>query len=496
MERNYTLEKLLYEIAEGKDSIPVKGIAYDSRQVKDGFIFVAIPGSKNNGADFIKEAVTGGAKFIITQEDLSNFSPDSENIYIKVKDAREALSRLAASFYGFPSRKIKVIGITGTNGKTSTTYFLESILKSADFKVGVIGTINYRIGEKIIPCLHTTPESLELQAILKEMMEEGITHVIMEVSSHALSQRRVSQVDFDMALFTNLSQDHLDYHKDMEEYLLSKNLLFEYLGELSEKNGKKVTIVNNDDPSSGRILKTVKDFPEVDVLSFSLWDKNSIYAKVIESSLSANRFSIAGGKKNIEINLSLLGRHNVYNALAAASCALALGIKEEDIKEGLSKVKSIPGRFEFVAEKQPFKVIVDYAHTEEGLRNVLKAARALSPKRIILVFGCGGDRDRLKRPLMGKAASELADFSIITSDNPRSEEPEAISAEIEKGFSKNNYRLELDRYQAIKEALKTAQAGDLVVVAGKGHENRQIFKDKAIPFDDRAVIKEILAGKV
>ena len=497
MEKRWSLDKLLQYISIEKikkaDRQEIQGIAYDSRQVRDNYLFVAIPGLKNNGANFIEEAIKRGAKAIVTQEDLLGRFEHKGISYIRVRDAREALSGLSAAFYDFPSSQLKVIGITGTNGKTSTAYFLESILKTAHLSVGLIGTINYRIGERTIPSVYTTPESLELQSLLREMVNSGISHVIMEVSSHALAQKRVSQIEFDIAVFTNLSQDHLDYHKTMQSYLSSKSLLFEYLGRFPEKDRKKVGVVNGDEPLIPEILKILKRFPEVETLSFGLGKKNIFQAKVVDSILPQNRFIIENDLEYIDVNLSLPGRHNVYNALAAAACGIRLGIDSKLVKEGLEKMKNIPGRFEFIGETLPFKIVVDYAHTEEALRNILETARSFHPRRIILIFGCGGDRDKLKRPQMGKVAERLTDFSILTSDNPRSEEPEKIIADIERGFGfKGNYQIILDRYQAIKSALKMAEPDDMIIVAGKGHETYQVYKDTVSPFDDREVVKKAL----
>jgi len=492
-----SLDKLLQHISAEKikkaDRQEIQGIAYDSRQVRESYLFVAIPGLKNNGVSFIEEAIKRGAKAVVTQENLPDSFEHKGVSYIVVGDAREALSKLSAAFYDFPSNQLKVIGVTGTNGKTSTTYFLESILKTARLSVGLIGTINYRIGERTIPSVYTTPESLELQSLLREMVDSGISHVIMEVSSHALAQKRVSQIEFDIAVFTNLSQDHLDYHETMQSYLLSKSLLFEYLGRLSKKDRKKVGVVNGDEPLIPEILKILNKFPQVETLSFGLGKKNIFQAKVVDSIFPQNRFIIDNGLEYIDVNLSLPGLHNVYNALAAAACGIKLGVDSKFVKEGLEKMKNIPGRFELVGEALPFKIVVDYAHTEDALRNVLETARAFSPRRIILIFGCGGDRDKLKRPRMGKVAEKLADFSIITSDNPRSEEPERIIADIERGFGfKGNYQIIIDRYQAIKSALKMAEPDDMIIIAGKGHETYQVYKDTVSPFEDREAVKQAL----
>ena len=497
MKKTWILKELFPSLAaekfKGDPGQEIRGIAYDSRRVEDGYLFFAIPGSRNNGIDFIDEAVRRGAKAIVTREDSPD-CPDYKGVsYVTVDDIREALSRVSSVFCGFPSRRLKIIGITGTNGKTSTAYLLESILESAHLKVGVIGTINYRMGKRIIPAVRTTPESLELNLLLKEMAACGITHVIMEVSSHALAQRRVSRIDFDIGIFTNFSQDHLDYHKGMENYFSSKNLLFEHLGRSSRRGGRKISVLNGDDPASEKILRGLEDFPQVEILSFGLREKNSFQAKIVESNAAANRFLIKNGSENIEVNLALSGRHNLYNALAAAACSAGLEIDAGFIKEGLEKVKNIPGRFEFIGEALPFKIVVDYAHTEEALRNILEASGDFNPKKIILVFGCGGERDKSKRPLMGKAAGELAHFSILTSDNPRGESPEKIIADIEAGFGREkNYQVVLDRYQAIKSALEMARPGEMIIIAGKGHETCQIYKDAVIPFDDREVTERIL----
>ena len=443
----------------GSLDVQVKGIASDSRKVRPGYLFIAIKGFEEDGHQFIEEAARGGASCLIVEEEVKSSLP-----VVRVPNSRRAAGLLAARFYGYPAKRLRLIGITGTNGKTTTTYLIESILKEAGLKVGRLSTTEYRIGEKIFKAAHTTPDAVLLQRLFAYALAKGVTHLVMEVSSHALSLERIAGCDFAYGVFTNLSHDHLDFHKNMEDYFSSKLRLFDG-SVLVEK-----AIINIDDPYGRRIAEKTK-------------------AKVIPYGLSLNRLTIKG----VPVHLKLPGRHNLYNALAASMVALSEGIEPQAIKDGLETIEFVPGRFQLVSCGQPFKVVVDYAHTPEALKNVLSLCRELKPKRIITLFGCGGDRDRKKRPIMGKLASQMSDLVIITSDNPRSEEPVKIIKEIEEGIKdKNLYLVVVDRKKAIAKALSLAKEDDLVLIAGKGHENYQILKDRTIPFDDRKIAKEIL----
>ncbi|MBU0566860.1 UDP-N-acetylmuramoyl-L-alanyl-D-glutamate--2,6-diaminopimelate ligase [bacterium] len=445
----------------GSLDVQVKGIASDSRKVRPGYLFIAIKGFEEDGHQFIEKAVRGGASCLIVEEEVKSSLP-----VVRVPNSRRAAGLLAARFYGYPAKKLRLIGITGTNGKTTTTYLLESILKEAGLKVGRFSTTEYRIGEKIFKAEHTTPDAVLLQRLFAYARAIGVTHLIMEVSSHALSLERVAGCDFAYGVFTNLSHDHLDFHKNMEDYFSSKLRLFDGSVPIEK------AIINIDDPYGRRIAEKTE-------------------AKVIPYQLSINNYQLS--IKGVPVHLKLPGRHNLYNALAASMVAISEGIEPQVIKDGLEAVEFVPGRFQLVSCGQPFKVVVDYAHTPEALKNVLSLCRELKPARIITLFGCGGDRDRKKRPVMGKLASQMSDLVIITSDNPRSEEPGAIIKEIKEGIKdKSSYLVIVDRKEAIAKAISLAKEDDLILIAGKGHEDYQILKDRTIPFDDRKIAKEIL----
>lgn len=468
---------------EGKTNLEITGIACDSKAVKPGYLFVALKGSRVNGADFIDEAIGRGACAIILDSgDKGIFKRGDTFIY--AKDARLGLSQTSQAFFGDLSAKMRLIGITGTNGKTTITYLMESIFQSKGELAGVIGTVNYRFGRRLIPAVNTTPSSLELYSLLSGMHKEKIKNCIMEISSHSLEQARVETLQFDAAVFTNLTREHLDFHKNMDEYLNAKLKLFSKI-----KKGGAV-VINIDDPASEKIIQEVKARGKAKIITYAIDREADIRAEDIKLSCNGLKFKLC----KIDIESSLIGRHNIYNILAAAGAGLSLGMSLADIKKGVEALKGLPGRLESVGCGQRFSIYVDYAHTEDGLMNVLKSLRELKPARLITVFGCGGNRDRSKRPAMGKISTELSDIVFITSDNPRTEEPKDIINEITKGINpaKNNYIIEPDRFHAIKKAVLEAGSGDIVLVAGKGHETYQIFKDTTIPFDDREVVKRIL----
>ena len=460
----------------------VRGLSCNSKDVLDGFIFVAVKGNKQDGNEFIDEAVAKGARIIITESNSQTAKQSKKACFIKVKDARKALGRLASEFYGNLSSKIKVVGVTGTNGKTTLTYLIEAILKEAKISCAVIGTINYRFAEKIFPSKNTTPGPLELQAMLSDMLKYGVDYAVMEVSSHALDQLRTEGIKFDSCIFTNLTQDHLDYHKTLENYFNSKAGLFKGMDENAS------AIINNDDKYTGRL----QNICPAKIITYGLNKKSKIYAKNIGFDSGHTRFRVAGADKEFDINSNLIGRHNVYNMLAAIAWAREEGITTSIIQKAISNFRLVPGRLERIDFKGSFKVFVDYAHTEDALKNIIMSLRPLCKERIIVVFGCGGERDKGKRPKMGRVVSELSDYSIITTDNPRSEDPLRIINDICCGIRKNNFSVVLDRFQAIKKSLFMAKAGDIVLVAGKGHENYQIIKDKHTPFDDREVVRKCL----
>ncbi|MDD2679807.1 MAG: UDP-N-acetylmuramoyl-L-alanyl-D-glutamate--2,6-diaminopimelate ligase [Candidatus Omnitrophica bacterium] len=459
----------------------IRGLSSNSRLVKKDFVFVAVKGAREDGSKFINAALKRGAKFIVcdTQAKVGRLGKAA---LIRVRDTRLALARLAAQFYRHPSRKIKVVGITGTNGKTTITYLLEAILKEAKFSSGVIGTINYRFKHKVIPAKNTTPGPLELQSMLARMEKEKIKYVAMEVSSHALDQERVGKVHFHSAIFTNLTQDHLDYHKTLAGYFKAKLKLFRNLG------ADAFAVINNDDRCALRIKKNTR----AEIITYGINNQADVMAKDIEFNVEHTEFNLLFSGIEVKFRINLIGRHNVYNFLASIAWALKAGINLKVIQSALEKFSLVPGRLERIKGKKGFCVFIDYAHTDDALKNVLTALRQLSPGKIITLFGCGGERDRGKRPKMGRVATELSDFAVITSDNPRSENPRAIIKDILRGLSKSNYCVIPDRKKAISRSLLMAEAGDIVLLAGKGHENYQVLKNKMIHFDDRKEVRRCL----
>ena len=474
--------KILY--FSGDPNIEIKDISYDSRNVKKGDIFVALKGNNLDGHDFIHHAIKNGASAVL----LEKIPNEDINIpIIQVNNTRRALSKIAINFFRPPLDKMNIIGITGTNGKTTISYILESIMKASGVESGVIGTINYRFCSKIFNAPVTTPESLDLMRILKNMGEAGVRNVIMEVSSHSLAQERVRDCPFKVAVFTNITRDHLDYHGSFEEYFRSKTKLFlEYKPLYS--------IINADDLMGKTLINSING----NCIRYGLKEDYEIWAKDIDINWNGIKADIITPKGKIKINSSLIGNFNLYNILAAVGTCYCLGIKPNIIEEGINAVKGVPGRMEIIKnEKSPY-VIVDYAHTPDALLKVLNTIKAISKRKLITVFGCGGDRDKGKRKDMGKIAGKYSDIVIITSDNPRSEDPYHIMKQIEEGLKKVKknkkikYILEVNRKEAIKKAIEMADKDDVILVAGKGHENYQIIGDKKIPFDDRKVIKEIL----
>ncbi|MFC1624148.1 UDP-N-acetylmuramoyl-L-alanyl-D-glutamate--2,6-diaminopimelate ligase [Candidatus Omnitrophota bacterium] len=474
---------------EGKTSIEIKGLACDSKAVKEDHLFIAIKGSRFDGADFIDEAVNRGASAVILESKRDNaFLFRKGPTYIYVDDAKSALSRVSMGFYGDVSSRMHLVGVTGTNGKTTTTYLLESLFKRTFKASGIIGTINYRFGDRIIPAYNTTPGVLAIYSFLSSMEKGGIKSCIIEVSSHSLEQRRVDTLNFDIAVFTNLTNEHLDYHGSIENYLASKTRLFTKI----KKGG--YAVLNGDDPCSQKIIEKAKLKDTANIITYGIENTQDVSGEDIIFSDKGLRFKLCLNRDSIEITSRLIGRHNIYNILASASCGVAMGMSLEDIRRGIEEVSTLPGRLERIDCGQDFSVFVDYAHTENGLENALSALKGLKPKRLLTVFGCGGDRDKSKRPHMGRISSELSDKIFITSDNPRSEEPMDIIKQIIKGIrnKKDNYAIEVDRFKAILEALKEAKEGDIVLVAGKGHEAYQVFKNTTLPFDDREVVRKIL----
>jgi UDP-N-acetylmuramoyl-L-alanyl-D-glutamate--2,6-diaminopimelate ligase len=470
----------------GKLEEKVKGIAYSSRSVNPGFLFAALRGENKDGFHFIPEAIANGATTILSERPM----PSEFNInWIQVQEARRSLALCSANFFHHPSRRLKVVGITGTKGKTTITYLIEAILKAADFFPGVIGTISYRGPGLSITAKRTTPEAPDLQRLLQNMVEQDATHCVMEVSSHSLELDRVAGIDFDVAVFTNLSGEHLDYHQTMERYFEAKKKLF-----FLPAQKKTMAVINTDNAWGKKLIEEL----HMGAITFGL--ETSALVRAEEFSFSEKGIDLVvkypAGK--MRISSPLLGRPNLYNILAAVAAALILKVPETTIAAGIFSLQGIPGRFEKIQNSFGMHIFVDYAHNDDALRQLLETAKELAQKKIIVVFGAGGDRDKSKRSRMGEAAGRLADYSIITSDNPRSEEPLAIIAEIERGMKKSGskqYEVISDRKEAIARALAIGQRGDYILVAGKGHEDYQIIKDRIIHFSDAEVILELLKKK-
>src|SRR5881296_2349326 len=449
---------------------PVENISYDSRRVQRNTLFVALRGEKADGHQFIAQAINKGASVIVAERD----EKDPRVTCLVVEDTRAALADFSATFYGHPARKLKLAAVTGTNGKTTTTFLIKHICESAGLRCGLIGTVRYEIGERLLPAIRTTPESLDLQELLAQIANAGCRAATMEVSSHALAQDRTRGLEWDVAVFTNLTQDHLDFHGTMESYFDSKAKLFAQLGS-QEKKLKPVAIVNIDDRYGEQMLNKIDQ--RVAVVTYGMSARADFRASNYRVEFSGTSYQLDAHGKSYLVRVPLIGRFNVANSVAALAAANALGISLRDAVLGLGKSPQVPGRLELVPAKRQFQVFVDYAHTPDALRNVLKTLRELEPHRLIVVFGCGGNRDRQKRPMMGDIVDQYADYAIITSDNPRTEDPNAILAEIEKGFRSSRYEKIVDRTQAIGRAIALAEARDIVLIAGKGHENYKEVAD-------------------
>ncbi len=465
----------------------IAGIAYDSRRVKKDFLFVAMRGAKADGENFSGLAVEQGAVAVVSESDTGQ----SRATRIVVESARTALGDLAAAFYKRPGDHLKIIGVTGTNGKTTTSFLLKHICETALLRCGLIGTVRYEVGERRLPAPRTTPESLDLQELLYQIRSAGCKAAVMEVSSHALMQERVRNIEFDAAVFTNLTQDHLDYHGTMESYFEAKARLFTGLAAQTKKQGR--AIVNIDDRHGAKLAGMLPK--ETTVVTFGVHQRADFRASNLRMDFSGASYQLDTREKSYLVRLPHIGRFNMYNSLGALAAASVLGIDVRTAVLSLASAPPVPGRLEAVPGRRQFKVFVDYAHTDDALLNVIKTLRDLSPNRIIVVFGCGGNRDRAKRPLMGAAVDEFADWGIITSDNPRGESPEAIIADIERGFRKRNYEVVADRKAAIFHAVSMAQPRDIVLIAGKGHEASQEFADHVIPFDDVSMAREALEAR-
>jgi UDP-N-acetylmuramoyl-L-alanyl-D-glutamate--2,6-diaminopimelate ligase len=464
---------------------PVESIAYDSRRVQRNGLFVALRGEKTDGHQFIDQAIEKGASVIVTEREENN----RRVTCLVVENTRTALADLSATFYGHPARKLKLAAVTGTNGKTTTAFLIKHICEKAGLRCGLIGTVRYEIGERVLPAIRTTPESLDLQELLAQIVNAGCSAAATEVSSHALAQDRTRGIEWNVAVFTNLTQDHLDFHETMGNYFDSKAKLFTQLGS-QEKKRKPVAIVNIDDRYGERLLNKIDK--RVAIVTYGMGARANFRASNYRVEFSGTSYQLDARGKSYLVRVPLIGRFNVANSVAALAGANALGISLRDAVLSLGKSPQVPGRLELVPAKRQFQVFVDYAHTPDALRNVLKTLRELEPHRLIVVFGCGGNRDRQKRPLMGEIADRHADYAIITSDNPRGEDPDAIIDETEKGFRSTRYEKHVDRTEAIRRAIALAQPRDIVLIAGKGHESYQEFADHTVPFDDIQVARRAI----
>lgn len=479
-----------YKTVTGDAGVEIRGITYDSRRVRPGDLFVCIQGLRDDGHRYAGDAVGRGAAALVVERDV-DVSPEIPQV--RVANGRSALAFLSRRIYGDPSSRLRVIGITGTNGKTTVSYLTEAILAEAGFRPGLLGTVEYRLGGRTIPSSRTTPDAADLQRMLHEMVEAGLTHAVMEVSSHALELQRVEGCEFDVAVLTNITQDHFDFHGTFERYLDSKAKLFVGMGKEARKTGPKLGVINRDDPSSQRIIDQTP--MEVITYGFSTNAQVRLLSLCLGPSGSVIEVDLEGRKATVDLKLP--GICNVYNAAAALAVGWREGIDPETMSRALSKVKGIKGRYEVIKLGQPFTVMVDYAHNPNGMENILMIARNRTFGRVIIVFGAEGGKDRPKRPMMGEVASRWADLSIITSDNPNFEDPAAIAGEIEQGFKKNGVprgdrEVILDRYRAIERAIAVARAGDCVVIAGKGHETQELFRGERFPYNDRRATEEIL----
>lgn len=472
------LKDMEFEILQGSLEVEINKLEYDSRNIGPQDVFLCIKGYETDGHKYAEIAAEKGARVIVCQDEVKL---KNNCTVIKVEDSRKALAIMGSNFYGNPKNKLKLIGVTGTNGKTTSTFMLKSILETADFKVGVIGTIANYIGDKKLDTSRTTPESLELHKLFKEMVDSSVDYCVMEVSSHSLFLSRVYGLEFSQGVFTNLTRDHLDFHKTFQNYYESKLILF---------NNSCNSIINMDHEYGKRIMEDIQGRK----ITFSIENKADVKGSNLEMDSRGVEFDLEYKDTITHINLKIPGKYNVENALGSAAACLSEGISMDLVKAGLESMLCVPGRCEIVNQghNRDYEIILDYAHTPDGLENILKTAREFTKGRLISIFGCGGDRDKTKRPIMGEIGTNLSDISIITSDNPRTEEPNQIIKDILSGVKKDNYLMVENRRDAIKKGIEIARKGDVIVIAGKGHEDYQILKTGKIHFDEREVIKEIL----
>ena len=486
------LKTLLAAIAPRQVTGPVdrvvESIAYDSRRVQRNGLFVALRGEKSDGHQFVEQAVEKGATVIVTEREVQ--SPRATCVV--VDNTRSALADLGAAFYLQPARRLKLAAVTGTNGKTTTTFLIKHICEKAGLRCGLLGTVRYEIADRVLPAVRTTPESLDVYDLLAQMVNAGCKAAAMEVSSHALAQERVRGLEWDVAVFTNLTQDHLDFHGTMENYFEAKAMLFTQLAEQRSKT-KATAVINLDDSYGAKLVDRLNK--KVPVITYGMGVQSDFRASNYHAEFAGTSYQLDARGKSYLVRVPLIGRFNVANSMAALAAASSMGIGLREAILSLGRCPQVPGRLEAVPAKRQFQVFIDYAHTPDALLNVLRTARELSPRKLIVVFGCGGDRDKQKRPLMGQVADQKADYSIITSDNPRKEDPDAIIADAEKGFRSSNYEKITDRAQAIARAIELAQPRDIVLIAGKGHEAYQEFADHTIPFDDIQVARRALENR-
>lgn len=482
----------LNEILKGLDIVDITGdinidisnIAYDSRKVEENTLFICIKGFNSDGHKYIESAIEQGAKAFLIQDDVNI----EGYTFIKVEDTRKAMAKVADNFYNNPSKELDVIGVTGTNGKTSITTFLSEILSLNDKKVGLVGTIKIFDGDNTVESSSTTPESADLQKHFKTMLNNGCAYCAMEVSSHSLVLNRVDETDFKLGIFTNLTPDHLDFHKDLEDYRNAKEKLF--------YKTTTANIINIDDEGGAKIYENIKSL-NTPSYTYGIDNKADFMAKDIKIDAKGVSYTLVTPTYEEEMFVPVPGKFTVYNTLAVIAACYMLNIPKDIVKEGLGKTKGVAGRFETITNDKGISVIVDYAHTPDALENILNTAKGFAKSNIITVFGCGGDRDTTKRPLMGEIAQRLSDVCIVTSDNPRTEDPNLIIEDILKGLDKDkeNYRVVIDRKEAIKEAIKMAKQDDIVIIAGKGHENYQIIGKVKHHFDDKEIAQEFLNNK-
>ena len=464
----------------------ISALTVDSREAKDGTLFAAIRGEKADGHDYIDAARTNGASAILAERDVPQLYRDT---WLQVPDSRKGIAEAADTYFGRPSDDLLVCGITGTNGKTTTAFILHHLLTEWKGRCGLIGTVKYDTGLGAQPSSHTTPDWIAVQRLLSEMRTNGCRGVAMEVSSHALHQSRVHGVRFDAGIFSNLTQDHLDYHGTMEDYFMAKAGLFEHM--VNQGGPKKPSaIINSEDPYGRRLVQMFEG--KLNIVKYGMGLTADFRATDMRTQVTGTQFTLEARGRTFLVRLPLIGRFNVYNALAAISAAWAMGLNLRETITNISRAPQVPGRMQSVADAKPFRVFVDYAHTPDALESALKTLKDLEPRRIITVFGCGGDRDKTKRPKMGAVAERLSSYSIVTSDNPRSEDPERIIAEIRTGMAGERVESIVDRREAITKAISLAGGGDVVLIAGKGHEQGQIFAKETLPFDDVRVAQQVL----